>query len=57
MVDSVATINLDRCIGCGNCVPICSSSAIELQKKEEELLPPEDTAALYMSIMSKKVAK
>jgi len=57
MVDSVATINLDRCIGCGNCVPICSSSAIELQKKEEELLPPEDAATLYMSIMSKKVAK
>ncbi|GAH75980.1 unnamed protein product, partial [marine sediment metagenome] len=57
MVDSVATINLDRCIGCGNCVPICSSSAIELQKKEEELLPPEDAAALYVSIMSKKVAK
>jgi len=32
-------------------------SAIELQKKEEELLPPEDTAGLYTSIMSKKVAK
>jgi len=57
MADSMARINLDRCIGCGNCVPICSSSAIELQKKEEELLPLEDTVALYMSIMSKKVAK
>jgi len=57
IVESVATVNLDRCIGCGNCVTICTSNAIRLQKKEEELLPPKDAATLYVNIMSKKVGK
>ena len=57
MVDGVATVNLDRCIGCGNCVAICESNANQLREKEEESLPPKDTEALYMNIMSKKVGK
>lgn len=55
MVNDVATVNRDRCIGCGNCVANCTADAIQLQKKEEELLPPPDTKALYMNIMSRKV--
>ncbi|MBA7691812.1 Ion-translocating oxidoreductase complex subunit B [subsurface metagenome] len=55
MVNDVATVNRDRCIGCGNCVANCTLDAIQLQKKEEELLPPPNTKALYMNIMSQKV--
>jgi len=55
MVNGVSTVNRDRCIGCGNCVANCPSNAIQLKKKEEESLPPENTKALYMNIMSKKV--
>ncbi len=55
MVNDVATVNRDRCIGCGNCVANCTADAIHLQKKEEELLPPPNTKALYMNIMSQKV--
>jgi len=55
MVNGVATVNRDRCIGCGNCVANCTPNAIQLQKKEEESLPPRNTKALYMSIMSRKV--
>ena len=55
MVNDVATVNRDRCIGCGNCVANCTADAIHLQKKEEEVLPPPNTKALYMNIMSQKV--
>ncbi|MCK4697034.1 MAG: 4Fe-4S binding protein [Dehalococcoidia bacterium] len=55
MVNDVATVNRDRCIGCGNCVANCTADAIHLQKKEKELLPPPNTKALYMNIMSQKV--
>jgi len=45
---------LDRCIGCGNCVPTCPSEAIRLQKKEKETEPPKDRRVLYQEIMAKK---
>jgi Fe-S-cluster-containing hydrogenase component 2 len=54
MANDVATVNNDRCIGCGNCVVNCTSDAIRLQKKDEELLPPPNAKALYMNIMLKK---
>ena len=57
MVDTVSTVNLDRCIGCGNCVITCESNATQLKKKEEELLPPKDKDATYMKIMSRKVGR
>ena len=57
MVDGVAIINLDRCIGCGNCVTVCSTNANQLRKKDEEIVPPKDTQALYMKILSSRVSK
>jgi electron transport complex protein RnfB len=45
---------LNRCIGCGVCVPTCPQDAIKLRKKEEEIVPPKNTAATYMAIMDKK---
>ena len=56
MVDSIATVNLDRCIGCGNCVASCLDAAIQLRKKEEELIPPPSSESLYENILAKKVA-
>lgn len=57
MVDGVATVNLDRCIGCGNCVVVCDTSANRLWKKEVETTPPKDTQALYMKILSSRISK
>lgn len=51
----VATIDRDRCIGCGNCVVKCPSDAIHLHKKATESRPPEDTKALYAQILSRKL--
>jgi len=56
MVDGVAAVNLDRCIGCGNCVVICEYNANGLTKKEPEDKPPRDKDALNMAILSKKVS-
>jgi len=52
MVDGIAVVNLDRCIGCGNCVVLCSSNANSLQKKEQEIVPPDDKEAYYMTLLS-----
>jgi len=57
IVDGVATANLNRCIGCGNCVANCKENANRLVKREHELLPPKDTGALYTKIMIQKVGK
>jgi electron transport complex protein RnfB len=54
MVNGVATINLDRCIGCGNCVVMCASGAVQLRRKKEETVPPKDAETLYRMIMAKK---
>jgi ferredoxin len=50
----VSTVNLDRCLGCGNCVAACPSEAISLIKKEKEVTPPEDIEELYDTIMANK---
>jgi electron transport complex protein RnfB len=42
MVEGVATVDLNRCIGCGNCVATCQSGASRLTKKADELVPPRD---------------
>jgi electron transport complex protein RnfB len=54
VVDGMARINLDRCIGCGNCVVSCTLHAIQLEKKDEETVPPLGTKALYLKIMTGK---
>jgi Fe-S-cluster-containing hydrogenase component 2 len=50
----VAVINLDRCIGCGNCVITCPSEAINLVKKEKETVPPDDAESLYQTLAENK---
>ena len=46
-----AEINLDRCIGCGLCIPTCKPKAVKLIKKEKETMPPENDKELYKKIM------
>ena len=53
-VNGVSIVTRDRCIGCGICVANCPPNAIQLKKKGEESLPPENTKALYMNIMLRK---
>jgi Fe-S-cluster-containing hydrogenase component 2 len=55
MVDGVAEVNLDRCIGCGNCVVLCPVSANRLRKKEPEGVPLKDKSAVNMKMLSGKV--
>jgi ferredoxin len=54
LVDNFAKINLKRCIGCGLCVPTCSEQAIQLKKRDEEVIPPLNSEDLYNKIMIKK---
>jgi len=55
--DKKAIIDLGKCIGCGLCVTTCPTKAMKLVKKDDETIPPKDTAALYMKILQKKVGK
>lgn len=54
VIDDESMVSRDRCIGCGVCVPTCPNEAITLRKKEEEIVPPLNTAATYRAIMDKK---
>jgi Fe-S-cluster-containing hydrogenase component 2 len=42
------------CLGCGNCVVSCPEEAISLQKKEDEVYPPETSQQLFLKIMDKR---
>jgi H+/Na+-translocating ferredoxin:NAD+ oxidoreductase subunit B len=53
--DKKAILDLGKCIGCGLCVTTCPTKAIKLIKKDDETIPPKDTAALYMKILKNKV--
>jgi ferredoxin len=47
-------VDLDRCIGCGVCVPVCPSDALRLAPKEHPAAPPKDVRALYGRIMTER---
>ncbi len=52
--NALAIVDKLRCIGCGACVPSCTSEAIKLYRKEDEIIPPKNTLATYMTIMDRK---
>ena len=54
ILDDVAVVDLDRCIGCGNCVASCDFDAAQLRKRDTEMVPPKGAGDLYMRIMAKK---
>jgi ferredoxin len=45
-------VDLNRCIGCGICVPTCKTGAISLQKKPTETRPPETRDELFNIFMT-----
>ena len=55
LVNDVATVDYDRCIGCGVCVSKCPSSAIELKKKQHEYVPPKNHERMYQKILLEKI--
>lgn len=57
IVDGVAAVELNRCIGCGNCVANCPSDAISLERNDKQTLPPKNTEALYVKILSDKIGR
>ncbi|NHJ25228.1 MAG: 4Fe-4S ferredoxin [Candidatus Lokiarchaeota archaeon] len=52
--NNIANVTLNLCLGCGNCIVVCPEEAISLIKKENEVIPPEDTTQLYLKIMDER---
>jgi electron transport complex protein RnfB len=52
--EGATDVALDRCIGCGACVPTCTSNAVTLRAKARETVPPKDILALYGRIMKER---
>jgi dissimilatory sulfite reductase (desulfoviridin) alpha/beta subunit len=48
------SVDLNRCIGCGLCIPTCPQKAMSLKKKPNEVRPPQTRDDLYDIIMSHK---
>ncbi len=51
-IDDIATINYQRCIGCGTCIFGCEHETLQLKKKpvEECYIPPANIAEAFMDI-------
>jgi Fe-S-cluster-containing hydrogenase component 2 len=47
-------VNLDRCLGCGVCVPNCPTQSITLVKRPAEVRPPQTREDLHEIIMAGK---
>ena len=48
----IMTVDLTRCLGCGLCLEACPEQAIELRKKQTEVVPPptmEETMEIIMA--------
>jgi Fe-S-cluster-containing hydrogenase component 2 len=52
--DGSTKVDLDRCIGCGVCIPTCPTGAVTLRAKAQASVPPKDLKALYGKIMTER---
>ncbi|MFC1532806.1 ATP-binding protein [Thermodesulfobacteriota bacterium] len=50
----ISGVDLKRCLGCGLCVTSCPDEAIELRKKEMEIVPPQTGEEMFEVIMTNK---
>lgn len=50
----ISSVDLTRCLGCGLCVASCPEEAIELRKKEAEVMPPLTGEDMFEVIMTNK---
>ena len=57
IIEKKANINLDRCIGCGQCVIGCPTQSIRLDKKTKKKAPPRSQFRLYIKLNNKKNGK
>jgi Pyruvate/2-oxoacid:ferredoxin oxidoreductase delta subunit len=53
-VDGVSQVDEARCIGCALCVTTCPSGALKLKPKEAPKIPPDDTQALYITLLRER---
>ncbi len=49
-----ALVDLNRCLGCGHCIAACPQKAITLEKKAEELTPPETREDLFQILKANR---
>lgn len=49
-----AQVDLNRCLGCGQCVAACPRQAIVLRKKRREVKPPPDREALLTLLKERR---
>jgi H+/Na+-translocating ferredoxin:NAD+ oxidoreductase subunit B len=47
----VVVVDLERCLGCGLCATGCPNQAMRMERCEERIEPPENTAAMGISIL------
>lgn len=52
--NEISTVDLTRCLGCGNCMVTCPDEAIELRRKETEVVPPLTGEDMFEVIMTNK---
>jgi Na+-translocating ferredoxin:NAD+ oxidoreductase subunit B len=53
--EGYATVDLNRCIGCGVCVSKCPANAIEIKEKESKYVPPKNSDKMYQKILMERV--
>ena len=54
MIEGIATINLKRCFGCGNCVSKCPENAITMFQKDKIAKPKKTHKGLYLNYFRKR---
>jgi len=54
--NDIAKVLTKRCLGCGNCAAVCPEGAMHLKRKEEEIVPLQDSEKLYNEILRRKQA-